>query len=72
MKVNYLRTTGAFLIVIGLALIWTGTRKTLTLVINGESSLLITHRLRVSDLLAQFEIYPYASDRLSYHRTPGW
>lgn len=65
MKANYLRAAGAFLIVIGLALIWTGTRKTLTLVINGESSPMITHRLRVIDLLAQLEIYPHASDRLS-------
>lgn len=53
------------MIVIGLALIWTGTRKTITLIINGESTSLITHHSRVIDLLALSEIAPRAGDQLS-------
>ena len=65
MKPSYLRAVGAILIVIGLAFIWTGTRKTVTLVINGDGWPVITHRLRVIDLLTDSRIFLRTNDRLS-------
>ena len=49
----------------GLLLLWIGTRKTVTLVINGVSSPVTTHRLRVADLLAHQNLFPGSRDRLS-------
>lgn len=65
MKASHLRIAAACLIITGIFLLWLGTRKTVTLVINGENNRIATHRLRVADLLASINVFPDVDDRLS-------
>jgi len=65
MKASYLRIAAACLVVTGLLILWFGIRKTVTLVVNGEEYIIVTHRLRVVDLLKQLNLDPDTSDRIS-------
>jgi uncharacterized protein YabE (DUF348 family) len=65
MKVSHLRIAGASLLIVGLLLLWTGTRKSLTLILNGESKSFTTHALRVIDLLTQLGFERHPVDRIS-------
>ena len=65
MKTSHLRIAGLVILITGLILLWFGARKTVTLVINGVSSSITTHRLRVEDLLGGLGIEPNSADQLS-------
>lgn len=65
MKFSEIRLAAAILVFSGLFIIWAGTRKTVTLIVNGNRSSIETHRLRVVDLLDQQNLYPAARDRIS-------
>lgn len=65
MKFSEIRLAAVILVFSGLFIIWAGTRKTVTLIVNGNRSSIETHRLRVVDLLDQQNLYPAARDRIS-------
>lgn len=56
MRTKHLRLLAAALSLSGLFLIFFGTRKTIRLVVDGDVQTVTTHALRVSDLLANFEV----------------
>ena len=65
MKTHYLRISAACLFVAGILIIGIGTRKTVTVVINGEKNVITAYQWRVGGLLARFNLSPSTGDRIS-------